>query len=153
MTLEESLKALKSAFTNKRGEAEAMAKEMSELKSKNDTLAAEYAAVAEKLEASAAVIADRDSAIAKVEELTKALAASESLKAEAAKQIESVGKVAAKIVASVGVSPVEISAADSAVQKTPEEVWTEYCAMKDPAKKQAFYNANRSAIVSHLGIK
>lgn len=153
MTLEESLKALKAAFTNKSGEAEAMAKEMSELKSKNDTLAAEYATVVEKLEASAAVIADRDSAIAKVEELTKALAASESLKAEAAKQIESVGKVAAKIVASVGVSPVEISAADSAVQKTPEEVWTEYCAMKDPAKKQAFYNANRAAIVSHLGIK
>jgi DNA repair exonuclease SbcCD ATPase subunit len=153
MTLEESLKALKAAFTNKSGEAEAMAKEMSELKAKNDTLASEYATVVEKLEASAAVIADRDSAIAKVEELTKALAASESLKAEAAKQIESVGKVAAKIVASVGVSPVEISAADSAVQKTPEEVWTEYCAMKDPAKKQAFYNANRSAIVSHLGIK
>lgn len=153
MTLEESLKALKAAFTNKSGEAEAMAKEMSELKSKNDTLAAEYATVVEKLEASAAVIADRDSAIAKVEELTKALAASESLKAEAAKQIESVGKVAAKIVASVGVSPVEISAADSAVQKTPEEVWTEYCAMKDPAKKQAFYNANRAAIVLHLGIK
>lgn len=153
MTLEESLKALKAAFTNKSGEAEAMAKEMSELKSKNDTLAAEYATVIEKLEASAAVIADRDSAIAKVEELTKALAASESLKAEAAKQIESVGKVAAKIVASVGVSPVEISAADSAIQKTPEEVWTEYCAMKDPAKKQSFYNANRAAIVSHLGIK
>ena len=153
MTLEESLKALKAAFTNKSGEAEAMAKEMSELKAKNDTLASEYATVVEKLEASAAVIADRDSAIAKVEELTKALAASESLKAEAAKQIESVGKVAAKIVASVGVSPVEISAADSAVQKTPEEVWTEYCAMKDPAKKQAFYNANRAAIVSHLGIK
>ena len=153
MTLEESLKALKAAFTNKSGEAEAMAKEMSELKAKNDTLASEYATVVEKLEASAAVIADRDSAIAKVEELTKALAASESLKAEAAKQIESVGKVAAKIVASVGVSPVEISAADSAVQKTPEEVWTEYCAMKDPAKKQAFYNANRASIVAHLGIK
>ena len=153
MTLEESLKALKAAFTSKSGEAEAMAKEMSELKAKNDTLASEYATVVEKLEASAAVIADRDAAIAKVEELTKALAASEALKAEASKQIESVGKVAAKIVASVGVSPVEISAADSAVQKTPEEVWTEYCAMKDPAKKQAFYNANRAAIVAHLGIK
>lgn len=153
MTLEESLKALKAAFTSKSGEAEAMAKEMSELKAKNDTLAAEHAAVVEKLEASAAVIADRDAAIAKVEELTKALAASEALKAEASKQIESVGKVAAKIVASVGVQPVEISAADSAIQKTPEEVWTEYCAMKDPAKKQAFYNANRAAIVSHLGIK
>ena len=153
MTLEESLKALKAAFTSKSGEAEAMAKEMSELKAKNDTLAAEYAAVAEKLEASAALVAERDSAIAKVEELTKALAASESLKAEASKQIETVGKVAAKIVASVGVQPVEISAADNAAAKSPEETWTEYCSIKEPAAKLAFYNKNRAAIVAHLGIK
>ena len=92
MTLEESLKALKSAFTSKSGEAEAMAKEMGELKAKNDTLAAEYATVVEKLEASAVAIAERDAAISKVEELTKALAASEALKAEASKQIETVGK-------------------------------------------------------------
>ena len=153
MTLEESLKALKAAFTSKSGEAEAMAKEMSELKAKNDTLAAEHAAVVEKLEASAALVAERDSAISKVEELTKALAASEALKAEASKQIESVGKVAAKIVASVGVQPVEISAADNAVAKSPEEVWTEYCSMKEPSAKLAFYNKNRAAIVAHIGIK
>ena len=153
MTLEESLKALKAAFTSKSGEAEAMAKEMSELKAKNDTLAAEYAAVAEKLEASAALVAERDSAIANVVELTKALAASESLKAEASKQIETVGKVAAKIVASVGVQPVEISAADNAAAKSPEETWTEYCSIKEPAAKLAFYNKNRAAIVAHLGIK
>ena len=107
----------------------------------------------EKLEASAAVIAERDSAIAKVEELTKALAASESLKAEAVKQIESVGKVAAKVVASVGVQPVEISAADNVSAKSNEEIWTEYCGIADPAAKLAFYNKNRAAIVAHLGIK
>jgi seryl-tRNA synthetase len=153
MTLEESLKALKAAFTSKSGEAEAMAKEMSELKAKNDTLTAEYSAVVEKFEASAAVIADRDAAIAKVEELTKALAASEALKAEASKQIETVGKVAAKIVASVGVQPVEISAADNVSSKTSEEIWNEYCGIKEPAAKLAFYNKNRAAIVAHLGIK
>lgn len=153
MTLEESLKALKAAFTSKSGEAEAFAKEIGELKAKNETLAAEHAAVVEKLEAAAAAVAERDAAIAKVEELTKALAASEALKAEASKQIETVGKVAAKIVASVGVQPVEISAADSVQAKSPEEVWNEYCGIKDPAAKLAFYNKNRASIVAHLGIK
>ena len=153
MTLEESLKALKSAFTSKSADAEAMAKEMSALQAKNETLAAEFASVSEKLEASAALAVERDTAIAKIEELTKALAASESLKAEAGKQIESVGKAAAKIVASVGIQPVEISAADSQSAKSPEEIWNEYCAMKDPAQKVAFYNKNRAAIVSHLGVK
>ena len=161
MTLEESLKALKSAFTSKSADAEAMAKEMSALQAKNETLAAEFlaaefASVSEKLEASAALAAlavERDAAIAKIEELTKALAVSESLKAEAGKQIESVGKAAAKIVASVGIQPIEISAADSQSAKSPEEIWNEYCAMKDPAQKVAFYNKNRAAIVSHLGVK
>ena len=155
MTLEESLKALKAAFTGKSAEAEAMAKEIGEMKAKNDTLAAEYAAVVEKLEASAAAVSERDAAIAKVEELTKALAASEALKAEASKQIESVGKVAAKMVAAVGAAPVEINPAEAAATapKTNAEVWEEFMGIKDAAKKQAFYNANRPAIIAHLGIK
>jgi chromosome segregation ATPase len=153
MTLEESLKALKMAFTSKSGEASAFASEIAELKAKNDTLAAEYATVCEKLEASAASVAASEEAAAKVEELTKALAASEELKKQAATQIESVGKKAASIAASVGVAPVEISAADAVNAKTPEEVWSEYCSMKDPAQKLAFYNKNRASIVAHLGIK
>lgn len=153
MTLEQSLQALKSAFTSKSSEAEKLAAEMSELKAKNDTLAAEYSAVAEKLAASAALAGDRDSLASKVEELTKALAATQEMKAQAVAQIESVGKESAKIAAAVGVAPVEISAADQSVQKSPDEIWTEYCSMSDPAKKQAFYNANRSAIISHLGVK
>lgn len=153
MTLEDSLKALKAAFTSKSAEAEAFAKEMSELKTKNDTLAAEYAAAVEKLEASAAVISERDAAIAKVEELTKALASAEDLKKQAVTQIESVGKKAASIAASVGVAPVEVNPADAVSAKSPEEVWTEYCGMKDPAAKLAFYNKNRASIVAHLGIK
>lgn len=153
MTLEESLKALKSAFTSKAGEAEAAAKSLSEMKAKNDTLAAEYAASVEKLEAQSAIVAERDGLFAKVEELSKALAASESLKAEAAAQIESVGKAAAKIVASVGVLPVEVSPADAAVAQTGADHWKAYCEEKDPAKKMAIYNKNRSAILAHLGVK
>lgn len=153
MTLEQSLKALKAAFTTKSGEAEAMAKEMSELKAKNDTLAKEYAAVAEKLKASAVIASERDAAIAKVEELTRALAASEDLKKQAVSQIESVGKKAASIAASVGVTPVEISASDSASAKSPEEIWNEYCNISNPAEKLAFYGKHRPQIVAHLGIK
>ena len=154
MTLEQSLKALKAAFTSKSGEAEALASKISELQAKNDTLAAEYASAVEKLEAAAGAIAERDAAVAKVEELTKALAASEAVKKEAVGQIESAGKVAAKMAASVGVTPAEISPVDTvAASKSNEEIWTEYCGIKDPAKKLAFYNANRAAIVAYMGIK
>ena len=141
------------AFTSKSGEASAFAGEIAELKAKNDTLASEYAIACEKLEANAAIIAESESAAAKIEELTKALAESEELKKQAATQIESVGKKAASIAASVGVAPVEISASDAANAKTPDEVWSEYCSMKDPAQKLAFYNKNRASIVAHLGIK
>lgn len=153
MTLEESLKALKSAFTSKSGEAEAMAKEVVSLKEQNKELSSKYASAQKLLEASAAVVAERDSAIAKVEEMAKALAAAESLKKEAVAQIESVGKKSASIAASVGVSPVEISASDSATAKSPEEVWNEYLGISNPAEKVAFYNKNRASIVAHLGIK
>lgn len=153
MTLEQSFQALKSAFTSKSSEAEKMAAEISELKAKNDTIAAEYATVVEKLEAAGAVAAERDAAIAKVDELTKALAAAAETKAQAVAQIETVGKESAKIAAAVGVSPVEISAADAAAQKSPQEIWTEYCSMTDPAAKLAFYAKNRAAIVAHLGVK
>jgi uncharacterized coiled-coil DUF342 family protein len=154
MTLEESLKALKSAFTSKSGEAEAMAKEVSELKAANQSFkdSAEASAKA-SVKAVAAVAAERDAAIAKVEELTKALAATEELKKQAVSQIESVGKKSASIAASVGVNPVEISAADSVASKSPEEVWNEYLAISNPAEKLAFYNKNRTSIVAHLGIK
>ena len=154
MTLEESLKALKTAFSGKSAEAEAMAKDLSEAKAKNETLSAEFEALKEKLEATSAIVAERDSAIAKIEELTKALASAETIKAEAVAQIETVAKKSASIVASAGVVPVEISSADNvASAKSNEEIWTEYCGIKNPTEKVAFYNKNRSAIISHLGIK
>lgn len=153
MTLEESLKALKSAFTNKSGEAEAMAKEISELKANSEKLLAEKAAISEELKAAAAIVSERDEAIAKVAELSKALAEADELKKQAVSQIETVGKKSASIAASVGVTPVEISASDAANAKSPEEVWNEYCSISNPAEKLSFYNKNRPSIVAHLGIK
>ena len=153
LTLEESLKALKSAFTSKSGEAETMAKEISELKAQNATLISEKASASADVKKLAAMASERDAAIAKVEELTKALASVEDLKKQAVSQIESVGKKSAAIAASVGVVPVEISAADTAASKSPEEVWNEYLAISNPAEKLSFYNKNRASIVAHLGIK
>lgn len=154
MTLEESLKALKTAFSGKSAEAETMAKDLSEAKAKNETLSAEFEALKEKLEATSAIVAERDSAICKIEELTKALASAESVKAEAVAQIETVSKKSASIVAAAGVVPVEISSADNVgPAKSNEEIWTEYCGIKNPTEKVSFYNKNRSAIISHLGIK
>ena len=153
MTLEESLKALKAAFTSKTGEADAMSKEMSSIKASNASLKEQLKAASSFMDAAKAVEVQRDEAIAKIEELTKTLASSESTKVEAVKQIESAGKKAAAIAASVGVTPVEISAADNAALKTPEEIWNEYLAIKNPAEKLAFYNKNRASIVAHLGVK
>jgi chromosome segregation ATPase len=155
MTLEETLKALKSAFSNKSAEAEAHAKEIAELKAKNDTLAAEFAAVAEKLEASAGAVAERDELKAKVEELLNALASTEKKKNEAVTQIESVGKKAAVIIAAAGATPVEITAGnvENGKAKTGAEIWDEYLKMPQGKEKQAFYLKHRSAIVEHLGYK
>jgi len=155
MTLEETLKALKSAFSNKSAEAEAHAKEIAELKAKNDTLAAEFAAVAEKLEASAGAVAERDELKSKVEELLNALASTEKKKNEVVTQIESVGKKAAVIIAAAGATPVEITAGnvENGKAKTGAEIWDEYLKMPQGKEKQAFYVKHRSAIVEHLGYK
>jgi len=153
MTLEESLKALKSAFSSKSTEAEAFGKELSEAKAKNEVLSAEMVALSEKLEATSALASERDEAIAKVAQLTKALAEAETIKKQAVEQIDSVGKKSASIAASVGVAPVEISSADSVASKSPEETWEEYLKIQNPAEKVAFYNKNRTSIVAHLGIK
>ena len=59
-----------------------------------------------------------------------------------------------RLFAAVGAAPVEINPAEAAASpKTNAEVWEEFMTMKDAAKKQAFYNANRGAIIAHLGIK
>ena len=154
MTLEETFKALKSAFAVKSTEADAYAKEISALKASVETLTAEKAEIAEKLSAQSAIAAERDELAGKVEQLSKALAEADKLKTEAVSQIESAGKMAAKIAASVGVVPVEINPAEkSASAKSSAEIWEEYIAIEDNAKKQAFYNANRKAILEHLNIK
>jgi len=155
MTLEETLKSLTAKFSGKSAEAEAMSKEIAGLNAKVETLIAEKANLADELLAAKSAAAASVDAVAKVDELTKALAASEAQKAQAVAQIESVGKVAAKMVAAVGAAPVEINPAEAAATtpKTNAEVWEEFMGIKDAAKKQAFYNANRPAIIAHLGIK
>jgi chromosome segregation ATPase len=154
MTLEQTLKTLKSAFSSKSAEAESIAKELSAVSAKNETLVAEAADLREQVDAFAGIKAERDAFAAKIAQLEKSLAASESVKAEATKQIESAGKVAAKIAAQVGVVPVEVSpAAVEASVKSDSERWDEYCAIADAGKKLAYYNEHRPAIIRHLGIK
>lgn len=153
MTLEQSLKALKSAFSGKAAEAESMSKSVSALKAANSVLVTERDDAVESLKALSAISAERDTLAAKVEELTAALASSNKLKAEAVSAIETVGKKAAQIVASVGAAPVDLPLDVST--KSSSDVWTEYLDLKqkEPAKAQAFYDKNRPAILKHLGLK
>jgi predicted RNase H-like nuclease (RuvC/YqgF family) len=151
MTLEQSLKALKSAFSGKSAEVDSLSAQISTLKASNESLSAELGLAVEKLDANAGVVAERDALAAKVDELTKALAESNKIKAEAVSQIETVGKKAAAIVASVGASPVELPV--EASTKVAADVWAEYLEIKDPVAKAAFYAKNRPAIIAHLGLK
>jgi hypothetical protein len=151
MTLEQSLKALKSAFSGKSAEVESLNARIATFKAANESLSAELALATEKTEANAGVVAERDSLAAKVEELTKALAESNKVKAEAVSQIETVGKKAAAIVASVGAAPVDLPVESS--NKVAADVWAEYLETKDPVAKAAFYTKNRAAIIAHLGLK
>lgn len=154
MTLEQTLKNLKAAFTSKSTEAEAFAKELSEFKAKNDTLAAELANVNEQLVAASAFVAEREALVAQVAEMTKALATAEAQKVQAVGQIEQAAVVGAKIAAAVGVAPVEIAVTEiAAASKSPAEIWEEYVSIKDPAEKLAFYNKNRAACLAFMGIK
>ena len=155
MTLEGSLKALKSAFTSKTVEAEAHAKELAALKAKNETLSAELASLSEKFEEAKSAVAERDALTAKIAELTQTLASAEKVKTEAVSQIESAGKKAAQIVAAAGATPVEISPATKGNEppKTNAELWEQYLKMPAGAEKQKFYNANRTQIIAHLGYK
>jgi hypothetical protein len=151
MTLEQSLKALKSAFSGKSAEVDSLSAQISTLKAANESLSAELGLAVEKLDANAGAVAERDALAAKVDELTKALAESNKVKAEAVSQIETVGKKAAAIVASVGAAPVELAV--EASNKVAADVWAEYLDIKDPVAKAAFYTKNRPAIIAHLGLK
>lgn len=152
MTLEESLKALKSAFSGKSAEAAALSSEISALKAKNETLAAEHATLLEKFEAQSAAVVERDALAAQVAELAKALASAEDAKVQASAEVVSVGKKAADIVAQAGAAPVEITPSEVAA-KSAEDLWSEYCAMEPGKAKMAFYEKNRSAFIKLAGIK
>lgn len=151
MTLEASLKALKSAFTGKTAEASALAGEVAALKAKNDTLASELATLNERLVEASAAIAERDALAARIEELTKSLSTAEAAKVAAVAEVKSVGAKAAEIVAKAGAEPVEI--APQSAQKSPAELWDEYLAMPNGKAKVDFYETHRSAFMKLLGIK
>jgi hypothetical protein len=149
MTLEESFKALKQAFTGKTAEAEALATEHSKVVALNAELTSKVSA----LEAEVSKI---ESFSKQVEELTAKLTEAQNEKAQAVAQNETAGKKAAVIASSVGVQAVEISPAEEAQikgTKSNAEVWDAYLAETDAVKKKAYYEANRSAIIAHLGIK
>jgi len=147
MTLEQSLNALKAAFTGKSAEAEKLAAEHASVVSINAELTNKISSL--EIEAAKA-----DAMSKQIEELTAKLNESEKLKESAVKQIESVGKKSAAIAASVGVPAVEISpAGETAAPKSNAEIWETYISEKDAVKKLSFYNANRTAIMAHLGIK
>lgn len=152
MTLEETLKSFKSAFTGQSKELDAAKATIESLKDENAKLHAEFAVQGRELLKLEAVSAERDAALLKLEEMTKALEAAERQKLAAVEQIEDVGEKAAKIASSVGVTPVEI-AANAEESKTASEVWEEYIKIGDPAQKLAFYNKNRARIMEHLGIR
>ena len=151
MTLEESFKTLKTAFSGKNAEDEKLTKEILSLKSDNEKLSNDLLAVADKINEISALTSERDALSAKVEELTKSLATAEKLNIESATQIESASEKAAKIVAAAGATPVELPI--EASEKSGNDVWNQYLEIKDPVEKQKFYNKNRSSILKHFGLK
>ena len=148
MTLEQSLTALKSAFSGKASEVEALTASLTAANAKADALSSEVATLTEKLSALSAVASERDALAAKVEALAASLASAESAKAQAEAAIETVGKKAATIVAAAGATPVEIAPAVEAAVKSTEELWSEYCSMEPSKAKTAFYNKHRSAFLA-----
>lgn len=148
MTLEQSLTALKSAFTGKASEVEAINASLSAANAKANALSSEVATLTEKLAAASAAASERDALAAKVEALAASLASVEAAKVKAEASIESVGKKAATIVAAAGATPVEIAPAVEAASKSTEDLWNEYCSMKPSKEKTAFYNKHRSAFIA-----
>lgn len=152
MTLEETLKSFKAAFSGKSEELDKANARIASLESEKSELAEKLSELSKSSADASKLAAERDEALLKLDEMTKALEAAERQKVAAVEQIEEVGEKSAKIAASVGVAPVEI-AANAGEQKSPEEVWNDYMKISDPAEKLAFYNKNRASIIQHLGIR
>lgn len=153
MNLEQTLVALKEAFSGKSAEAEAHA---SALAAKETELANAMSAV-ESLkgnnDALAAKVASLEADLAKATAL--AAAAVEAQKAAEAK-IENAGKKAAEIAASVGVEAVEISPVETTnAGKSNDEIAQEWAVLrqKDPKAASEFYTKNRTAIIAASGLR
>lgn len=160
MNLEQTLVALKEAFTGKSAEAEASATELASAKEALAAATAEnatFAALVESVKADKvaleAKVASLEAELAKATDLAKV--ALEAQKAAEAK-VESAGKKAAAIAASVGVDAVEVTPAEtSASAKTNQEIADQWVALKkdDPKAASEFYTKNRSAILAAAGLR
>jgi hypothetical protein len=160
MNLEQTLVALKEAFTGKSAEAEANAKSLAEaqaLITKNEEANKVALALVESLNADKsaleAKVATLESELTKAAEVAKAALAAQKA---AEDKIETAGKKAASIAASVGVDAVEVTPVEStASSKSNEEIAAEWAVLrqKDPKGASEFYTKNRSAIIAAAGLR
>lgn len=153
MTLAERLQALQEAFTGKSAEV--------------DAKAAEVTSLTEKVASLDAIVGEKSAALAvataKIDELTKALAAAEEVRAKAeakASEIlasqETAGKKAAALAAEVGVQPVEVAIGEVVAKpQSDEEIAQEWAALKQKDSKAAsdYYTKNRTAILRAAGLR
>lgn len=153
MTLAERLQALQEAFTGKSAEV--------------DAKAAEVTSLTEKVASLDAIVGEKSAALAvataKIDELTKALAAAEEVRAKAEAQAseilasqETAGKKAAALAAEVGVQPVEVAIGEVVAKaQSDEEIAQEWAALKQKDSKAAsdYYTKNRTAILRAAGLR
>lgn len=159
MNLEDTLTALKEAFTGKSAEAETHAKALAEaqaLVSAKDAELSTATALVESVKADKvaleAKVASLEAENAKMKEAMElAIAASVEAKAK----VESAGKKAAQIAASVGVDAVEISPAVAEAAKSNEDIAAEWAVLrqKDPKAASEFYTKHRTAIIAAAGLR
>jgi chromosome segregation ATPase len=160
MNLEETLNALKQAFSGKSAEAETFSKELSDAKAlvvslteSNKNAAAAFDALSNDKVALEAKVALLQGELNKAKEIAEAALAAQK---NAESKIESAGKKAADIAASVGVDAVEVSPVGvETSSKQPEDIALEWVEMKktDPKAAQDFYTKNRSAILAAAGLR
>jgi chromosome segregation ATPase len=160
MNLEQTLVALKEAFTGKSAEAEANAKSLADaqasitnLEEANKVALGLVESLTSDKSALEAKVASLEAELTKAAEVAKA--ALEAQKA-AEDKIETAGKKAAAIAASVGVDAVEVSPVETGPSaKSNEDIAAEWAVLrqKDPKSASEFYTKHRSAIIAAAGLR
>jgi chromosome segregation ATPase len=160
MNLEQTLVALKEAFTGKSAEAEATAKSLADaqasvtnLEEANKVALGLVDSLTSDKSALEAKVASLEAELVKAASVAKAALDAQK---SAEVKIETAGKKAAAIAASVGVDAVEVSPVDtSAKTKSNEEIAAEWAILRqnDPKAASEFYTKNRSAIIAAAGLR